>query len=366
MAEAIAGRLAGRGQAQDHPYRPWHTLQPTAWTPAIESDSGETLIGAATGMTDVLGRHAWAAAAAWAGGRARPDWSISYAYDRWAPTLFASYADDTDPFTGGVARSRELVAGALVPFRRVRIRQTLLGAFDAERDDIACDVCGVARRSIDRRALRAGWLFDTRRAFGYSISVEEGAQVETAVELTRRVLGADDDATALIVDVRGYQRVFSRHTVVALRAAAAVSSGAESVRRRYGVGGSGPSVAAFDFGQDSIGLLRGFSTDAATGTRAVVANADLRIPLLQVQRGFRTWPIFFRSIHASVFGDAGHAWDRDFAWRDLRSSVGAELSLDTVLGHYVPVTFTGGLAATRDPFGGRRRLVAFGRIGHAF
>ncbi len=355
-----------RLQADDRPYQPWRTLRPTTWTPTIESDAGEILIGAATGMTDVLGRHAYTAGAAWASGRARPDWSLAYAYDRWAPTLFASYSDDTDPFTGDVARSRELLAGALLPIRRVRSTQTFLGAFDAEHDDIVCDECRVTRPSLDRGAVRGGWVYDSRRAFGYSISAEEGAQIEAAVELTRRVLGADGDATAAIADLRGYRRVAGRHAVVAARAAGALSSGDDLLRRRYGAGGSGPAVAAFDFGRDSIGLLRGFSSDAMTGTHAVVANVDLRMPLLQIQRGIRTWPLFLRTLHTAVFGDAGHAWDRDFRWDDLRTSVGAELSADTVVGHALPVTFTGGVALTHDPVAARRRVVAFGRIGRAF
>ena len=45
---------------------------------------------------------------------------------------------------------------------------------------------------------------------------------------------------------------------------------------------------------------------------------------------------------------------------------GVELSLDTVLGHYFPVTFAAGVALTRDPAGDRRHVAVFGRIGRAF
>ena len=40
--------------------------------------------------------------------RARPDWHIAYAYDRWRPTFFAAYSDDTDGWREGEVRTREV------------------------------------------------------------------------------------------------------------------------------------------------------------------------------------------------------------------------------------------------------------------
>ena len=54
--------------------------------PSDSSDSG----------SDALGRHAYAVGGAWSTA-GNPDWYAAYAYDRWRPTLFASYSDDTDP-----------------------------------------------------------------------------------------------------------------------------------------------------------------------------------------------------------------------------------------------------------------------------
>src|SRR5204862_5704283 len=78
-------------------YRPWRTLAPTYWSPLIATDADELLVGATTAMADALGRHGYAVDAAWTANRARPDWHAGYAYDRWWPTLFAAYSDDTDP-----------------------------------------------------------------------------------------------------------------------------------------------------------------------------------------------------------------------------------------------------------------------------
>jgi hypothetical protein len=316
-------------------------------------------------MTDVLGRHAYAVDAAWAN-RARPDWHVAYAYDRWAPTLFASYSDDTDPFRGGFVRSREMTAGALLPFRRIRWRETLLAAFEADHDTIGCDESCALPAVQRRRSFRGGWIHDGRRAFGYSISAEEGAQIEAAAETTRAAFGSNGDGGAAIVDMRGFQRVTKGHAVLAGRLAFAGAWGDPGVRRAFTAGGPGPAIAAFDFGRDTIGLLRGFPADDLIGSRAAVANIDLRVPLARPQRGIGNWPIFFRSIHAAGFVDAGNAWDRAFRFSDLRTSTGGELSLDVVLGHYLPVTLTTGGAWTRDPIEDRSRASFFARIGRAF
>jgi len=359
-----------RLQAEETGYRPWRTLPPTFWTPIVGTDAGETVVGAGTAMFDALGRHAYAVDAGWTGNRKRPDWRAAYAYDRWRPTLFASYSDDTDPIRGGMVRSRELFAGALLPFRRIRRTEILLAGFDAQRDWFTCDAitstCRTRTARRDLRSLRGGWLHDTRRAFGYSISTEEGVAVQVAAETSRALLGSDVNAGAATLDARAYRRLPGTHVVLAGRLAAAGSWGAIGTRRRFSAAGSGPAVPAFDFGRDAIGLLRGFAPDDVTGSRAAVANIDLRFPLARVQRGLGAWPIFVRSIHAAAFVDAGHAWDR--AWRaaDLRTAAGGELSIDLVLFHYVPLTFAGGAAWTRDLRVARDRAAFFGRIGYAF
>ena len=357
-------------EAKDQTYRPGRTLVPTFWTPIVLSDAGETVVGAATAMFDALGRHTYAVDAGWSGARTRPDWHAAYAYDRWRPTLFASYSDDTDPISGGTVRSRELFAGALLPFRHLRWTETLLAGFDAQTDTRSCTTISNECRTSDGRrnlrSLRGGWLHDSRRLFGYSISPEEGFAVEGAAETSRTALGSDVDAGAAVLDVRAYGRVFARHTVLAGRFGAAMGWGPRGARRLFSAGGAGPSYPVFDFGRDTIGLLRGFSPEDLVGSRAAVANLDLRFPLARFQRGAGTWPIFFRALHGAAFVDAGQAWDLTFRAADLRTSTGAEVSLDVVVLHYLPLTLVSGAAWTRDPVAGRNHGAFFGRIGYAF
>ena len=348
------------------PYRPRRTLAPTYWEPVVQSDAGETLVGAGTAMADALGRHAYSVATAWSTARARPDWNVSYAYDRWRATLFAIYADDTDPIRGGALRSRELFGGALLPIRHVRWSETFMGGFDTERDTGACAAACRAGASRDLRSVRAGSFFDSRRIFPYSISVEEGVSMEAAAEVSRRGLGSDANANAVVVDGRFFQRLLTRHTVFAVRFAAASSWGDAAGRRVFSAAGPGSAQPAFDFSRDAIGLLRGFDPEDVVGTHAAVFNADLRVPLLRVQRGVATLPLFVRSIHAAAFVDAAHAWDGAFRASAIRRSAGGEVSIDVAVLYALHLTVCGGVAWTDDPVAGRSRASTFTRVGRAF
>jgi outer membrane protein assembly factor BamA len=252
----------------------------------------------------------------------------------------------------------------------LRWTETLLAGFDAQIDTRACATisreCRTPDARRDLRSLRGGWLHDSRRLFGYSISPEEGFAVEAAAEASRTVLGSDVDAGATVLDIRAYRRVFGRHTVLAGRFGAAAGWGPLGGRRLFSAGGSGPSYLAFDFGRDTIGLLRGFAPGDVLGTRAAVANLDLRFPLARFQRGAGSWPIFFRALHGAAFVDAGEAWDSTFRAADLRTSTGAELSLDVVVLHYLPLTLVSGAAWTRDPVADVNHAAFFARIGYAF
>jgi len=86
-----------------------------------------------------------------------------------------------------------------------------------------------------------------------------------------------------------------------------------------------------------------------------------------VERGWRTFPLFLRTLHAAVFADAGHAWTEDFAWGDVKSSLGAEFSADVVAGFGLPLTVTGGVAWARDGATGQRLgTAAYVRLGRSF
>jgi hypothetical protein len=139
------------------------------------------------------------------------------------------------------------------------------------------------------------------------------------------------------------------------------------VRRTFHLGGPGPDGTVIDFGRNAVSLLRGFPGDTFAGSHVALINGDYRWPLARPQRGAGTWPVFIHTVHASLFADAGHAWQRTFRPDAIKISAGAELSARIVAGYFFPLTATVGAAWGHDGSGTvRDRATLFVRVGYAF
>jgi hypothetical protein len=353
------------GSGDIRPYSPLPTLAPRFWLPIIEADGDNAVLGAFTAGFDALGRHAYQVSAAWSVPRNRADLAFDYAYTRWRPAMFVAGADDTDTWGGGTVRSREVTAGVLLPWRRVRWSSSVLTAVSASSDAFDCVACGVPVATVrERHSARLGASISNAKAFGYSISPEQGGAAHAVVEFAR---GADGGtATSMAAQLRGYLRAFPRHGVVAARLAGARSQGDARAGREFSAAGSGPQGGGVGLGLNAVGLLRGFDPDDLSGRRVAVANLDYRFPLGWPQRGYGTWPIFLRSLHGAVFVDAARAWDGRFESADVRRSLGGEVSFDLVFFGSFPATVATGAAWRHDPGGRREGAALFMRVGRAF
>ena len=220
--------------------------------------------------------------------------------------------------------------------------------------------------SLDRTGVRAGWAISTAHTYGYSISPEGGIAAGVTGELVRRAFGSSGDASTFTADLRAYIPGASPHHVIAIRSGGGVSTGERSLQRVFRLGGSAPAPDVLDFGRDVFAWLRGFPVDTFAGSRVAAASVEYRWPVLRIQRGFGTWPIFLHTMHAAAFADAGHAWTRSFQIRDAKTSAGAELSFDLALGYSAPLTTSIGAAWRRDGSGHVAGGAAYVRIGRAF
>jgi hypothetical protein len=338
--------------------------------------------GGITGF-DVLGYHVYSASATWLASapsgatppnRAEPDWTVTYAYDRWRPTFFVAASSETSFFavpaaqsgavTTGTQRERQLEGGILFPIQHARSAHTALAALVRDWDEFT-----LADRVVngDRSAIRLAWATSTALTFGYSISRERGVAVGTTAEFARTELGSSGDATTLTIDARAYLPGLRQHDVVALRVGGGTSTGDPASGRAFFLGGSGPNLSVIDFDNDALNLARGFAANAFTGRHVAILNADYRFPIAWPQRGAGTWPFFLHTIYGAGFADAGYAWTSAFDASSVKTSAGAELSADVVLGYYFPFTLTAGAAWGHDGAGAARGGTTFyARIGRAF
>jgi len=102
--------------------------------------------------------------------------------------------------------------------------------------------------------------------------------------------------------------LWGRH-VLALRAKGGITWGDELRQGTFAMGGSlGEGVMA---GKASLYYfpLRGLPQAALTSTRAMLLSAEYRIPLISVQRGVGTMPLFVNDLHIAAFADYGNAWN---------------------------------------------------------
>jgi surface antigen Omp85-like protein/WD40 repeat protein len=364
-------------------YNPLTTLAPTSWFPVIRGDADQIRLGAAFGGVDVLGYHRYAADATWlvAGpadvpipNRAEPDWSASYAYDRWRPTLYAAASATTSFFAGppiadgtptsATRRERTIETGVVLPFLHARVSHSALAAVlrSSREDTRTADTI-----TRDRTAFRAGWQTATAHTYGYSVSPEGGVLAGIAAEAARGDTGSSSDATTVTADGRAYLPGLAPHHVIAVRLSGGVSSGDLSVGRVFLLGGGASAPGAVSFDSRASSLLRGFGDATFAGSRVALANAEYRWPMGRPQRGVGTWPFLLHTVHAAVFVDAGETWTRSFQADAMKISAGAELSSDVVLGYFARVTVTGGASWGHD--GAHLvgdRITAFVRIGKAF
>lgn len=361
-------------------YSPLPTLLPTSWTPLLLAGSEQVRVGGVVGGADVLARHAYALSLSWlASGPAvwrpvapeLPDWSAAYAYTRWTPSFFASASRETlfravregaaAPLTTAVVQQQQQV-GVFLPLVHVRTNAQALASI--VRTESRYRLAGGDRTSTivsSRLALAR----DTTQRHGYSISRETGLNAGGTIELARRALGSSSDATTATADVRAYLPGFGVHQVLALRVAAASSTGAEQARQVFRLGAVGASPSVIDFGNSTLGLFRGSTGATQTGSRLLVANAEYRFPVAVVERGYGTLPLLWRTLHGAVFVDAGKL-DRDEAGdRRWRRAAGAELSSDVVIGYGLPLAATVGVAWSHDGQGFRGATV-YARFGRAF
>jgi Tol biopolymer transport system component len=365
------------------PYSPIATLKPTSWSPVIEADSDQIRVGAAVGAYDALGYHFYSASASWlvsspAGvpkpGKATPDWSVSYAYDRWRPTFWATAKQSTSFLEGpataadtpaaATLREREIEAGVVFPIRHARVSHT--GSVSLLR---ASDLYTMPDRTVSqtRGAARTAWAATSAHTYGYSISPEGGGTAGATAEIARPGLGAFAPATTVTGDGRAYLPSFAPHHVLAVRLAGGRSTGDPGLRRTFHLGGAAPDGSVTDFGRSAISLLRGFPADTFAGSHVALMNVDYRFPIARPQRGIGTWPLFLHTVHAAVFGDAGHAWTRAFRADAIKTSFGAEISAKIVAGYFFPLTATLGAARGHDGSGTvADRTTIYVRIGRAY
>jgi len=247
-----------------------------------------------------------------------------------------------------------------VPVRRtLRSTQALSLTWRRERDTLLTDP---ARPRVDLGGLETAWTLSTARQYPFSISPVEGGRLRVAYLREGAALGSDVSLGKVTVDGRLYTRVFGESDALALRAGGGFTNGQPGFDRSFTVGGF-PDSSLFDLVRTNVAVLRGYPANAFTGRSFAQANLEYRIPLSGLQRGWRSFPLFVRHLHGTLFFDAAHAWTGPLQLRDVKTAAGAGLGIDSYLSHRLPLTGMVWLARGFNQ-GGETRV--YFRLGLAF
>ena len=171
--------------------------------------------------------------------------------------------------------------------------------------------------------------------------------MSATLDLADPALAGDATGYAATLNFATYLGVpWLPHHVLALHAGGGASGGNAGGRGPYFVGGflDLPLVNVVQNQLLQGGVqLRGYPTFAEIGHYYGLFNAEYRFPIVNLDRGLSTLPLFLDRITGAAFVDYGSAFD-DPNSANFKTGVGAELWFDVTLGYRIGFTFRLGYA----------------------
>lgn len=192
-----------------------------------------------------------------------------------------------------------------------------------------------------------GYSYSNAERYLYSAGGERGFSLGLAFDFTDPRIGSDFQGVVTNGDLTFYYLMpWLKHHSLALHAGAGTSGGAFPGRGAFYVG-SFVDLPLVDTVRNLLiqgGItLRGYPPVIEAGRSYTLGNIEYRFPIINIDRGPSTLPVFLQRINGNLFFDYGSAFDR-FSDAQFKSGTGAELWFDSTLGYVLPFTFRLGYA----------------------
>jgi hypothetical protein len=345
------------------PYSSWPTVLPRFWMPLVGGDDSGLQIGGATAGTDVLGRHRYDALLLYGLSSHRPAASIQYDNNSFYPTLHLGidYMPVVYPDLLTNSQGKELdywesrtrtILDISYLWNHATESTLIRGGYTTDSFSAISTIpqTGPQPQTGSLRGLQASYLFNSSKEFGFSISREKGRTIQIQYSWFTDQLGSDFNQNRTVASWHEYIPFFFDHHLIAGRLTAGSSTGDLLVQRAFQVGGP-------DFTEEMIKpdqgdfFLRGYSIRLLRGNRAAVGSMEYRFPIYNIERGFRSWPFFFKRVHGALFFDIGNAWDQETALPEFKRGFGAELKTDLTFSYLIPLRLRLGVGRGVDAMG---------------
>jgi hypothetical protein len=322
--------------------------------------NGEWRYGLLTGASDPLGQHNYGLEIAQGTVTGRANLLAYYQYDRFWPTFLLDLEDTSDPEArGAILHSREIDFAMTLPVQSsYRLSQSVTLAYRRRRETLENSPTPA---QLDLGGLELDYDLASARLYPHSISPVDGWQVHLGYLKEDPSLGGSASLAKLLGDARGYLRA-GEGSVLAVRLGGGTTLGSPNFVQSFAVGGF-PEGTLSDVIDTNFTVLRGYPDDAFQGRSFVHGNLELRFPLFFPERGYRSWPVFLRHLHGTVFADAANAWVGPFRAADLRSALGGQVGFDGTFSQAYAITAIFGVARGFSTYGETR---VYARLGLSF
>jgi hypothetical protein len=348
------------------PYSPWSTLMPRRYGVQITEGSFGRVVIMTASQSDITGFHTATLSSVTELEKPELQGSLSYTYSRL-------------PFDAGVGVFRTIAPRggyALgTGYRPTVVQETtaLASSLVFNQPTSAGTTSYVVSHSIARTgaelptpieridpyetptfptrglvsSLHLGFSYTNAERYLWSVGNERGYSLGLSFDLTDPRLGSDFAGFVSNGDLSMYYLMpWLKHHSVALHAGAGTSGGTFPGRGAFYVG-SFVDLPLVDTVRNVLiqgGItLRGYPPVIVAGRSYALGNIEYRFPIVNVDHGPSTLPIFLNRITGNVFLDYGGAFDvLDSA--QFKTGVGGELWFDNTLGYILGLTFRLGYA----------------------
>jgi Tol biopolymer transport system component len=356
-------------------YQPWKYMYPHTWTLSYLSDplglgsSGQLQ----TSFGDPVGNHAVGLdVIVPAGGDASV--RLDYAYSRLWPSFSLSVA------RSAVLASNLVIDGANVGYRQhsasasasvglpylrrpdasadLSFGYSYLAYAPADRLPVADPTHGItiAPETGPDANLFLSWSFSNTHSWPFSISGQEGRRLQLSLQLSQPEIGSKFHTT----EITWAWTEYLTPPWARLHALALVYSGGIGIgdkRAAFAVGGFVEQDlvrSVFLNRRQCCLFLRGYPAASIVGDQFHLVSAEYRAPLLVIERGYSTFPVYLRRLSGAAFVDVGNAFYGTFDPHQLKRGVGGELRFEFKLAYYVESELQLGVARGLDTGGGNQ------------
>ncbi len=347
-----------------HKYNPFDTLRPRAYSvQSVPGNFGQAYIVTATG-SDIAGLHSITASLATEINHPVLEPDIQYSYAGFPVDLTLHAYRTITPRTDDNLVQQWIQETAGV---ETGIAFSLPRAFDSQSFSLTYSFARIAG-SIPTPAsqldpydtpslpigargslgfIHLGYSYSNAEQYLYSVGAEKGFSLSAQFNLTNPVLASDFTGFSANFDFDTYLKMpWLKHHVVALHTGAGMSGGNYPGQGVFYIGGyvdeNLVNTVQNSLVQGGV-VLRGYPVVAEAGAYYALFNAEYRFPILTLDRGISTLPIFLSRVTGNVFVDYGSAFN-DANTAEFKTGTGAELWFDFQLGYILDFTFRAGVA----------------------